>query len=815
MANTKNVVDNSATSQGQEKVRKVKVNNNKGKGKIFLSRISGAFMLPIAVMAVAGFFLGVGATIKTEASLLNGDTSLKTFGILLENLGGPVFNNMPILFGAALVVSFTDEAGVGVFAFIVGFAVFNSIQSVFITETFSKDYTDLQTGGLDANNSGQSLISHYDKGAKQYFVRYHQGWKILFEGAGRDPVALDKIVGSNIGITSINSSIFGGILVGGLVATLYNKFHTIKLPTIISFFGGKKFVGLISVVAVIPLSFFMLLIWPYIGYGLNAFGKWSADLPGGIDSLIVGIIRRSLIPIGLHHVFYAPLWWTSAGGNLHDAYMDWAQNGNVLVNASDQTILTNPAATGDVNMWQAVRKLPNNVLWNDANGNSHSLQAFDFAQKQLGLHLGRFMDGAYPVMLFGLPAAGIAMIMAAPKENRKMAAGTIIPAIITSFTTGVTEPIEFTFVFLAPWLFWGFHAVLMGVSYMLANILQVHVGMTFSGGILDLIIYGVLPMQQGTHFWWLLVIGAGYAPIYYFVFYFAITKKDLGTPGRGGNTKLFSKADFRNKGKSSNDSSKLLTDQGKAIIMALGGWDNIKKYSNCATRLRYDIVSKDKVDTNSLKEYPSNAVGVSFIGNGHIQVIIGPAVDSLNTNIKANIGADLNFDSSSSKIETKTKSSSKSLALPVIAKSVGVGTLRSLKSLNDGVFSNGIMGKGVVVSLSAKKSGSVFSPVSGTLSTVFPTGHAYGITTDEGVEILVHIGVDTVNLNGKGFESQVKQGDKIESGAILAKVDLEFVRKNAPTADVVVLAVPSSKGVVKVPSSKGKVTKNSNIIEFK
>ena len=457
---------------------------------------------------------------------------------------------------------------------------------------------------------------------------------------------------------------------------------------------------------------------------------------------------------------------------------------------------------GDSFGWLAVNGTGiNEITFTPRGGQPQTLKIFDFISKQLDLRLGRFMQGKFSFMQLGVPAAGAAMIMAAPRENRKDSLAIVFPASLTSFITGVTEPIEFTFLFLAPLLFWGFHSIMAAFSFLLMNLFGAHVGMTFSGGFIDTIVYGALPISQGTHFYWMYVIGVVYAPIYFFVFLWWIKKFDLATPGRGGNAKLFTKADYKNKqaGAKSN-----FNHQAQAIVAALGGWNNITKFANCATRLRYDVKDQSKINEGSLKA--AGAAGVVLVGKNHVQTIVGPKAEQLNSNIKANIGAELN-----SKLETKNKKvANKVVTKSLIARSVASGTVVTLASLKDGVFSKKMMGDGLVVKFSSTtKIGSVYAPVSGTLVTVFPTGHAYGIKTKEGIEVLVHIGIDTVmTLNGKGFKSFVKQGQKVNAGDKLADVNIAIVKKVAPSADPIVVITSGQKLTSK---ATGKVTKNSKL----
>ncbi len=642
--------------------KKAKVNNGSGGAKKFFSQLSGAFMLPISVMAVAGLFLGIGAAIAGQ----NPTGGAHTFGLFIQNFGDPVFGAMPILFTMAMIIAFTDDIGTAVFAGIVGFLVFNGVQTPFIKAT------------------GDGSV----------------GTAMFFDIHISDAFAEKayKAVGSVAGIQSLNTSIFAGIIFGYLAARMYNKFHTITLPSMISFFGGKRFVAFVNIAIAIPLALVFLLIWPFIAVGLGYFGEYSGKV-AGLDSFIFGFVERSLIPFGLHHVFYAPLWYTGAGGEILPIINDpniifTAVNGHTdwTFTPSNQAPITDlraglaaaiqssgKAALGDSFGWLAVNGSGvNNVTYhflNDVNSTPHTDKIFMFLDHQ-GLRLGRFMQGKFAFMQFGLPAAAAAMVMAAPKENRKQALGTVFPAALTSFVTGVTEPIEFTFLFLAPYLFWGFHAVMAAFSFLFMNLLHAHIGMTFSGGFLDAMIYGALPINQGTNFYWYYLIGAAYAPIYYFVFYFCIKKFNIDTPGRGGNTKLFSKADFKAQQAGSSNAKGSLTGQSAAIVAAFGGWDNITSYKNCATRLRYDVKDNTKVSIADLKA--AGAVGVVPVGTNHFQAIMGPQAEQINTNIKSNVGVDLGaqapkdeaHESILHKVEEKIMKAEKAVVTKVTGKTV-------------------------------------------------------------------------------------------------------------------------------------------------
>ncbi|MBN3534605.1 PTS transporter subunit IIABC [Mycoplasma procyoni] len=788
------------------KKNKPKVNGGNGKAKLILSKISGAFMLPIAVMAIAGLMLGIGSTIVSQAG---NSTGLIKFGLLIKNLGDPVFGALPILFTAAFVIAFTNDAGTAVFSSMVAYFVFLGLQVPFIDEVKAAD--------------GKTL----------------EGYTILFAGAGRTLESSKQIVGFAFGIKSMQTSIFGAIIVGIVVSYLYNKFYKIQLPQMISFFGGKRFVPIVSILAMVPISLVFLLFWPWVGAGLTAFGKSLNHVPYGFESLIFGFIERSLIPFGLHHAFYSPLWYTSVGGDVNDLLQTALTDGKYLddykdidfkalgVTQSQAFSIHDFAAlvkldvekwAGDSKISSAVLGLPQNyVYWKGTDEKYGILPIFEFLQTNLGLKVGRFLQGKYPFMQFGLPAAAAAMVFAAPKENRKVALSAVMPSALTALITGVTEPIEFTFLFLAPYMFWGFHAVMAGLAFMLMNVLGAHIGQTFSGGILDLIIYGIIPVVKGTHFWWWIVVGIVYAPIYFVVFYFVIKKANLETPGRGKNVKLFTKADYKNKDTEETKSNKnSLNEKEKAVIRAFGGWDNISKFNNCASRLRYDIKDKTLVNVDDLKA--AGAVGVVFVGENHVQAIFGPIAEQLNSKLSSHIGEDLSNEQpqeqmkEEAQVNTEVQNNSSSISL----RSVASGTIKELSSIQDGVFSEKMLGDGVVIEVDpSTQIVDLYAPFDGVVETLFPTKHAYGIKSKDGIAIMIHVGIDTVNLGGKGFSSVVKQGDEVKQGQLLGQVDMNIIRPEIEKTDIVYIVMSESSKNEVFDFKYGKATEKDEIFSVK
>ncbi|QGZ97689.1 PTS sugar transporter subunit IIABC [Mycoplasma sp. NEAQ87857] len=671
-----------------------------------------------------------------------------------------------------------------------------------------KPYTFASLQYVDKNGLLNKIIGYTMKSGENTIFNGEllqfkpKGVSILFDGAGRDPFKLVKLVGDSLGVKSLQTSVFGGIAVGLVIQYLYNRFHTIQLPQVISFFGGKRFVAIVTIPAMALLAFAFLIVWPWIGIGLNAFGTAIGSVPGGAESLIFGYVERALIPFGLHHVFYAPLWYSSAGGDLNTQLAEFLRDHPGITQGADLKNLINIVAEhpdkyqGDSTTALSLLSFQHDTLsYTSKDGKTVTLPLFEFLAKELKFKIGRFADGKFSIMMFGLPAAAAAMVLAAPKENRKVALGTVVPAAFTSFITGVTEPIEFTFLFLSPFLFWGFHSIMAAFSFMFANLAGVHVPMAFSGGVLDLVSYGIIPFAKGTNFYWVLVVGLAYAPIYLAVFYFYIKWKDLATPGRGGNTKLFTKADYLASKNETATASAGVDPKALAIVMAYGGLDNITAFNNCASRLRYDVKDASLVSEEKLKA--AGAFGVKVEGNNHVQAIFGPAAEQLNAKIKSQREAIAKYLASEQKTEelevkaevAMMEDEKSPLLEPVKVQTVARGELIKLEDVKDEVFSSKALGEGFAVKFDASETGNVYSPVDGRVTMVFPSKHAVGIETAEGVQILLHIGINTVELNGEGFDMLVEVDQMVKAGDLVAKVDLKVLEAKGLVSDVICIVL--------------------------
>ncbi|WP_375162201.1 glucose-specific PTS transporter subunit IIBC [Fictibacillus sp. WQ 8-8] len=627
-------------------------------------------MLPVAILPAAGLLLAFGNAFKNPA-LLDKLPALKAgwfqlVASVMENSGNIVFSNLSLLFAVGVAVGLAGGEGVAGLAAIIGYLIMN-----------------VTMGTL--------------------------------KGITPDMIKDNPEFANVLGIPTLQTGVFGGIIVGILASYLYKRFYKIELPSYLGFFAGKRFVPIITAVSSLVLGIIMIGVWPYAQNGLNSFSHFMLDSNRTLAAFVFGVIERSLIPFGLHHIFYSPFWFEFG------QYTDKA--GDIV--RGDQKIF--------------------------------------FAQIKDGAPLtaGTFMTGKFPFMMFGLPAAALAMYHEARPEHKKVVAGIMGSAALTSFLTGITEPIEFTFLFVAPVLF-GIHAIFAGLSFMTMQLLNVKIGMTFSGGVIDYLLFGVLPNRTA---WWLVIpVGLVFAVIYYFGFRFVIRKWDLKTPGREVvDDEVETNVSVSNEG-----------SLAANILEGLGGKENIKDLDACITRLRVAVNDAKNVDKDRLKKL--GASGVLEMGN-NIQAIFGTRSDTIKSEIKDIMDGKV----VAAKKEPLTQKTEMKVPAPAVAErfvSPLEGKIIPITEVPDQVFSGKMMGDGFAVEPS---NGTVVSPVNGKIINVFPTKHAIGIESDGGREILIHFGIDTVKLKGEGFESFVNEGDIIEQGQELMKVNLEFVKENTPS----------------------------------
>ena len=700
------------------------------KDKIFgvLQRVGRSFMLPIAILPVAGLLLGLGSsftnttTIETYGLqwLLGDKTILHALLVIMNAVGSAIFDNLPLIFAVGVAIGMAKkEKEVSALSAVIAYFVMNvSINAM------------LKISG-----------------------------KILADGSIAKDV-LDGTITSVCGIQSLQMGVFGGIIVGLGVAALHNRFYKIELPNALSFFGGTRFVPIISTVVYLFVGILMYFIWPTVQNGIYALGGVVTGT-GYFGTLLFGIIKRALIPFGLHHVFYMPFWQTAVGGTMEVA-------GHMV--------------EGGQNIFFA-------QLADSANIAHFSADAT------------RYFSGEFIFMIFGLPGAALAMYKCAKPEKKKQAGGLLFSAALTSMLTGITEPLEFTFIFVAPMLY-GIHCVFAGLAYMLMHLFNVGVGMTFSGGLIDMFLFGILQGNAKTNWIWIVIVGIGYFIVYYLLFGFLIKRFDLKTPGRDDSeeVKLYRRSDVEARKNGDNGSEASSEDAlSQTICQGLGGKKNISDVDCCATRLRCTVHKAECVDDALLKS--TGASGVVHKGNG-VQIIYGPRVSVIKSNLEdyletapdeeftaggndvdatAHVGVDTNVDGGANAgvaENANTSSAEATVVETIVISSPITGLAADLSTTPDEAFAGKMMGDGAVVT---PEDSVVRAPEDGEVCFVFETKHAIGFLTDSGVSLLIHMGIDTVALNGEGFEVFVENGQKVKKGEPLLSLNLDYLKENAPS----------------------------------
>ncbi|HIT05401.1 MAG TPA: PTS transporter subunit EIIC [Candidatus Scybalocola faecipullorum] len=687
------------------------------KDKIFgvLQRVGRSFMLPIAILPVAGLLLGIGSSFTNETMLqayglmgiMGPGTILNAILSVMSAAGNVVFNNLPVIFAMGVAIGMAKkEKEVAALAAVIAFFIMHASISAMI----------------DINGGVENLL----------------------EGAAT----------SVLGITSLQMGVFGGIIVGLGVAALHNRFYKIELPQVLSFFGGTRFVPIISALVYTGVGIAMFYIWPVIQQGIYSIGDLVLS-SGYAGTWVYGLLERALIPFGLHHVFYLPFWQTAVGGTMEVA-------GQVVEGAQ-------------------------NIFF---------AQLADPTVEHFAVSATRFMSGKFPLMIFGLPGAALAMYRTAKPEKKKAVAGLLLSAALTSMITGITEPLEFTFLFVAP-LMYAVHCVFAGLAYMFMHIFNVGVGMTFSGGLIDMFLFGVLQGNAKTNWIWIVIVGIVYFVVYYFVFSWMIRKFDYKTPGRDDSeeVKLYTRQDV-NARKAGQQGAQLSAEDevSRQICAGLGGKKNISDVDCCATRLRCTVYKAELVNDAMLKA--TGASGVVHKGNG-VQVIYGPKVTVIKSNLEDYLekAPDEEVIPETAAENTSTvQAEANSMPSGKVVKSIIIGSpadgmAADLSTAPDEGFAGKMMGDGAVVDPS---SGLICAPADGEIGFIFPTKHAIGFQTDDGIDMLIHIGIDTVELNGEGFEV-LKESGKVKKGEPIIKVDTAYVKAHAPSLVTPVLCTELSE----------------------
>lgn len=657
-----------------------------------LQRIGQSFMLPIALLPIAGIFLGIGSSLTNTnmlaayhlKGLMGPGTAPYILFSLLNSAGSIIFDNLPILFAVGVAIGMArSEKATAALSSIVAFFVMHSTIGSLITYT------------------------------------------------GRSHSFLTGATTEIVGITSLQMGVFGGIIVGLGVAALHNRFYKIELPKVFSFFGGTHFIPIISAITYVGIGILMFYIWPPIQILINDAGKLVL-MSGYGGTFVYGLLERALIPFGLHHVFYMPFWQTAVGGRelVNGQLIEGAQNIFFAELASPDTSHFSVAAT-------------------------------------------RFMSGKFPLMMFGLPGAALAMYTCARPENKKAVGSLLLSAAISSAVTGITEPLEFAFLFVAPPLY-VIHCAFAGLSYMLMHILNVGIGMTFSGGFLDFFLFGIL--QGNTKTSWLHVIPVGilYFIVYFIVFRVMILKFNYQTPGHEkDNATPVNNAD----------------NKSQQILDGLGGLENISDLSCCATRLRVTLHRPSKL--NKEKLLATGAAAVVANGDG-VQVVYGPEVTVIHARLQDYIAQIIPASSSTADNSAAVPTTSAEVSNPAVSAeakdsdNLSVadaitdivyapcnGTVIPLKEINDGVFSEGYIGEGLAIE---PVDGSFYAPFDCSVAMVFDTHHAIALHTANDTELILHVGLDTVKLNGQHLEVFVQEGQEIQKGDLILRADLEGIQ---------------------------------------
>lgn len=683
------------------------------KDKIFgvLQRVGRSFMLPIALLPVAGLLLGIGSSFTNETMLeaynltwlIYRGSVLYTVLDIMNKAGSVVFDNLPLLFAMGVAIGMAKkEKDVAALSGAIAYLIMNTAISALIASR----------GGVEAmaeNSTTQAL-----------------------------------------GITTLQMGVFGGIIVGLGVAALHNRFYQIQLPQVLSFFGGTRFVPIISSLVYLAVGVLMFFVWPIVQGWIVMLGQLVLD-SGYAGTWIYGIIERALLPFGLHHVFYMPFWQTAVGGS---ALID----GQLIQGAQ-------------------------NIFF--AELASKSTQHFS-------VEATRFMAGKFPFMMFGLPGAALAMYSCAKDNKKKLAGGLLLSAALTSFLTGITEPLEFTFLFVAP-LMYGVHCVLAGLSFMLMHIFNVGVGMTFSGGLIDMVLFGVLQGNAKTDWIWIPIVGAVYFALYYIIFRVMILKLDYKTPGREADseeTKLYTRADVEARNQSEKISPR---DSVSALIIeGLGGRDNISDLDCCATRLRVTVNDETRLKPPLLRQ--SGASGVIHKGKG-VQLVYGPNVSVIKSRLEEYIASGAESGTPTELV----------LCAPMR------GRLVALENVKDEAFSSGMLGRGVAIE---PYEGKLYAPVDGKISNLSKTRHAVGIVTDFGAEILLHIGIDTVKLQGRHYTACVQNGQTVKKGDLLISFELDAIREEGYRVTTPMLVCNSDSYSDVLPVASGEANIGENVLKI-
>ncbi|WP_067726040.1 glucose-specific PTS transporter subunit IIBC [Oceanobacillus damuensis] len=679
-----------------------------------LQKIGKALMLPVALLPAAGLLLGFGNAAQQETMIgylpFLQTEWIQLLATVMEDAGGVIFDNLPLIFAIGVAIGLASDGAAGLAA-LVGYLVLNQVMG---------------------------------------------SWM----GVTPDMVAEDPGFASVLGIQTLQTGVFGGIIAGLIAAYCFNRFHDIEMPSFLGFFAGKRFVPIVTAALSFVVGLLLMIVWPPVQEAMNAASYWLIEEGTYIAVFMFGFVKRLLIPFGLHHIFHAPFWYefgsyTSAAGEL---------------------------VRGDMTIF--------------------------FQQLKDGVEItaGNFMAGEYPIMMFGLPAAALAMYHTARPEKKKLVAGLLGSGALTSFLTGITEPLEFSFLFVSPVLFF-IHAVLDGLSFVLMTFLGVNIGYTFSGGAIDFMLFGILP---GREPWWIaILLGLVFAILYYIIFRFFIKKFNLMTPGREETVEAEEK-----EGKKAGNG-----DLAYNVLEAMGGQENIAHLDACITRLRVSVNSISDVNKAELKNL--GAAGVLEVGD-NIQAIFGPRSEIIKGQMQdiisgkkprpaAKVDQQEEIQQQIEDVNPEALRNEEHKGAEEVIFSPLKGKIVPITEVPDEVFAGKMMGDGFAIDPSE---GLVVSPVNGKIINVFPTKHAIGIQSERGKEILIHVGLDTVNLKGEGFELLIEEGQEVKAGQPLLKADLSYISKHAKSTITPIVFTNLGEAEKIVFKKEGNVEREDDLAEI-
>lgn len=681
-----------------------------------MQRVGRSFMLPIAVLPIAGIFLGLGTSLRNEITIsalhlegiLGPETFLNTFLMILTKVGSAFFENLPLIFAASVALGMAKkEKGVAVLSAIIAFFVMHTTIS----------------GMLNANG-------------------------IILDNKIISDTVLDGSITSVVGILSLEMGAFGGVIVGLGVSFLHNRYYQIKLPSMLSFFEGERFIPIIATITYFFVGIVMFNVWPFIQNGIYSLGQ-LVSASGYFGTFIYGLIERLLVPFGLHHVFYLPFWQTGIGGSM---------------------VINGVLVQGGQNIFFAQLADPN---------------VLHFSSEATKYFTGKFL-----LMMFGLPGATLAMYHCSKEKNKKRVKGLLLPATLICILTGITEPIEFSFLFISPLLF-VIESILAGTGYMITQILDITIGLTFSGGAIDFLTFGILQGNSKTNWVLMIPLGILYFTVFYYIFKFIIKKYNLNIPEIEIMNKVLKDKRFQIKD---------IDKQAQCIVRGLGGRDNFCDLDSCITRLRATITIYDKVNEGLLKQ----AGAAAIVKQGDcIQIIFGPQASSMKMAVEEYLlTVPEEFDEYLEEINSNQ--------IFIELGNVVEGEVLAIEESCDQMFAHKLLGDGVMIKPS---NGLIASPSDALVTMIYPTKHAIGLQLDNGLEILLHFGVDTVNLNGNGFEVLVNTGQRINKGDLLWNADLEYIIEQA-TNENILLVITKLPEHVTIKKRYGYINRGDVIIEI-